>query len=87
MEVMELKQRPLYQIFENKAGFTTNKDSLAAGQGLQCQKQGRIHGNPVADGWAGAVMQKPLANQKCDLPTDQPTDRPTRQVLESRVRD
>ena len=25
-------------------------------------KQGRIHGNPVADGWAGAVMQKPLAN-------------------------
>ena len=25
------------------------------------EKQGRIHGNPVADGWAGAVMQKPLA--------------------------
>ena len=24
-------------------------------------KQGRIHGNPVADGWAGAIMQKPLA--------------------------
>ena len=24
-------------------------------------QQGRIHGNPVADGWAGAVMQKPLA--------------------------
>ena len=24
------------------------------------QKQGRIHGNQVADGWAGAVMQKPL---------------------------
>ena len=23
-------------------------------------RQGRIHGNPVADGWAGAVMQKPL---------------------------
>ena len=24
-------------------------------------KQDQIHGNPVADGWAGAVMQKPLA--------------------------
>ena len=24
------------------------------------REQGRIHGNPVADGWAGAVMQKPL---------------------------
>ena len=34
------------------------------------EKQGRIHGNPVADGWAGAVMRKPLANQKSDLPTD-----------------
>ena len=42
-------------------------------------KQGRIHGNPVADGWAGAVMQKPLGIQKCDLPTDLPTDGPTRQ--------
>ena len=28
----------------------------------EIQKQGRIHGNPVADGWAGAVMQKPLRN-------------------------
>ena len=25
------------------------------------KKQGRIHGNTVADGLAGAVMQKPLA--------------------------
>ena len=24
------------------------------------KKQGWIHGNPVVDGWAGAVMQKPL---------------------------
>ena len=38
-------------------------------------KQGRIHGNPVADGWAGAVMQKPLGIQKCDGRTDGPTDR------------
>ena len=40
-------------------------------------KQGRIHGNPVADGWAGAVMRKPLGIQKCDGPTDRPTDLPT----------
>ena len=38
-------------------------------------KQGWIHGNPVADGWAGAVMRKPLGIQKCDGPTDRPTDR------------
>ena len=58
-------------------------------------KQGWIHGNPVADGRAGAVMQKPLGIQKCDGPTDGPTDRrtdlptyrPTRQGVESRVRD
>ena len=40
-------------------------------------KQGRIHGNPVADGWAGAVMRKPLAIQKCDRQTNGRTDRPT----------
>ena len=40
-------------------------------------KQGWIHGNPVADGWAGAVMRKPLGIQKCDLPTDRRTDLPT----------
>ena len=38
------------------------------------KKQGRIHGRTVADGWAGAVMQKPLAIQKCDWRTDQRTD-------------
>ena len=43
---------------------------------LQERKQGRIHGTPVADGWAGAIMPKPLANQKRDV-TDRPTDRPT----------
>ena len=41
------------------------------------KKQGRIHGNPVADGWAGVVMQKPLGIQKCDGRTDGQTDRPT----------
>ena len=33
-------------------------------------KQGRIHGNPVADSWAGAVMQKPLGIQKFERRTD-----------------
>ena len=41
------------------------------------RKQGRMHGNPVADAWTGAVMRKPLGIQKCDLPTDGRTDRPT----------
>ena len=40
----------------------------------QKKKQGRIHGNPVADSWAGAVMRKPLEIQKCDGRTDGPTD-------------
>ena len=51
------------------------------------EKQGRIHGNPVADSWAGAVMQKPLGIQKCDGRTDGRTDGPTRQSVESRVHD
>ena len=41
------------------------------------QKQGRIHGNTVADGWAGAVMRKLFGIQKCDRQTDLPTYRPT----------
>ena len=40
-------------------------------------KQGRIHGNPVADCWEGAVMRKTLGIQKCDGWTDIPTYRPT----------
>ena len=59
------------------------------------RKQGRIHGKTVADGWAGAVIQKTLAIQKCDgwtdgrtdRQTDRRTDRPTRQGVELRVRD
>ena len=55
------------------------------------KKQGRIHGRTVADGWAGAVMQKPLERSKFnniwDVPTDVPTDLPTDQGVESRVRD
>ena len=34
----------------------------------------RLHGNIVVDGWAGAIMRKPLGIQKCDRPTDVPTD-------------
>ena len=41
------------------------------------KQQGQIHGNPVADGWAGAVMQKSLAIQKCCRPTYRWTDRRT----------
>ena len=47
------------------------------------RKQGRIHGNTVADGLAGAVMRKPLTIQKCYGRTDGPT----RQGVELRVRD
>ena len=47
------------------------------------KEQGQIHGTPVADGWVGAIMPKPLANQK--HVTDQQTDKPTWQVLESRT--
>ena len=43
-----------------------------------------IHGNPVVDGWAGAVMHKRLTSL---APTVGPMDRPTRQGIESRVRD
>ena len=39
------------------------------------EKQGRIHGKTVADGWAGAVMQKPFEIQKYLGRTDLPTDR------------
>ena len=48
------------------------------------RKQGQIHGRTVADGWAGAIMQKPLAIQKYYGRTDGRTDRPTRQGVESK---
>ena len=53
------------------------------------KKQDRIHGNTVADGWAGAVMQKLLGIQKCDGwtdgRTDGPTDRPTDRQTDGRT--
>ena len=46
--------------------------------GASKKKQGRIHGNPVADGWAGAVLHKSVGIQKCDRRTDRRTDGPTK---------
>ena len=54
---------------------------------VSMSQQGPIHGNPVEDGWAGAVPQKPLGIRKCDGRADRRTDRSTRQGVESRVRD
>ena len=51
------------------------------------RKQGQVHGNPDADGRAGAVMRKPLGIQKCYGRTDRSTYQPTRQGVESRDRD
>ena len=50
------------------------------------KQQGRIHGNPVADGWAGAVMRKPLGIQKCDVPTYLPTDTASSRVACPRLK-
>ena len=72
--------------------YVTCLDFLILIQGyILCEKfvleQGRIHGYPVTDGWAGAIMRKLLAIQKCDRRTDVLTYRPTRQGVESRVHD
>ena len=40
-------------------------------------KQGQIHGEKVADSWAGAVMRKLPGIQECDGPTNEPTNQPT----------
>ena len=49
------------------------------------EKQGWVHGNAVADDWAGAVMRKPFASLAMFL-TDQRTDRPKRQGVVSASR-
>ena len=38
-------------------------------------------GNPIADGWAGAIMQKPLASLEIFL-TNRRTDQPKWQGVE-----
>ena len=65
----------------NEAGKLERKKDKKMNERMK--EQGRIHDNTVADGWAGAVMRKPLAIQKCDRPTFQPTQ----QGVESRARD
>ena len=41
------------------------------------EKQGRIHGIPVADGWAGARMRVFTLCDRFQLERDGPTDGPT----------
>ena len=48
-------------------------------------KQDRIHGRTVADGWVGAIMQKPLAIQKYDGRTSGGTDGQTNTARYSRM--
>ena len=59
-------------VFQKKKLLEKNKVTEKKAKGKI--KQGRIHGNPVADGWAGAVMPKPLAIQKYFRQTDGRTD-------------
>ena len=79
----------IFKIAASCCNFTMILQQIAANHQnfKKSGKQGRIHGNPVADSWAGAVMRKPITIQKCYGGTDRPTDRPTWQVVESRVRD
>ena len=59
--------------------FGMKKKSLEmVSEDILWREQGRIHGNPVADGWAEAIVWKPLGIQKC-YGTDRPTDQPSRQ--------
>ena len=64
-----------------------SSDVFAFHAALLGNKQGRIHGNPVADGWPGAEIPKPHGIQKCDEQMDQLTYRPAQQDVETRVRD
>ena len=70
------KSLPFFAVVEIL--FSTSPTSI--------QKQGRIHGNTVADGWAGAVVRKPLGIQKCDLPTFLPTDTASSRVACPRLK-
>ena len=76
-----------YRFVTIHAGMAKNYPEMKRLDLRWLKKQGRIYGNPVADGWAGAVMRKPLGIQKCDGPTDLPTYQLTRQGVESRIRD
>ena len=73
-EKMVIKQafRGVIWILQTNVSSYMNVHFIVSTNGRRTE-QGRIHGNPVADGWAGWAMQKPLGIQKCDGPTDLPT--------------
>ena len=50
------------------------------------KEQGRIHGNTVADGLAGAVMQKPPGIKKCDGRAYRPIDMARCRVARPRLK-
>ena len=46
-------------MFQNKAGYTANKKSLAGGQGQYTERQGQSNsGQGLYFGWAGAVLPR-----------------------------
>ena len=76
-----------------KCIFTTNHKSFEVipiihfkRNFISLKKQGRIYGNTVAAGLAGAVIQSLIAILEIFV-TDGRTDGPTRQGVESRIRD
>ena len=68
-----VKHSPQHKINEELGLHFPLEDLLSA----EVPKQGWIHGNPVVDGWAGAVMRKPFEIQKYYKWTDRWTDLPT----------
>ena len=67
-----------YRFVTIHAGMAKNYPEMKRLDLRWLKKQGRIYGNPVADGWAGAIMQKPLTILeifRTDQRTDGPTDR------------
>ena len=49
-----------YRFVTIHAGMAKNYPEMKRLDLRWLKKQGRIYGNPVADGWAGAVMRKPI---------------------------
>ena len=69
-----LKPFRLYRLCSQMVSLQ-DKENYKGVFDLYQRQQGRVHGNPVADGWAGAIMQKLLGIQKCYGQTDGRTDR------------
>ena len=85
MFIVFLRDRPLERIEANSNNCERLDNSAVATDGrmhfffyiINIQnkfKQGRIHGNPVADSWVGAVIQKLIASLEIFV-TDGRTDR------------